>query len=123
MSGSALADVGGLGTMEIKAMTDAGYRRDFSAAVTVASATIGPIFPPSIPFIIYAAVTETSALELLIAGIFPALLLTLFLMAAVAVLAKVRRFPRYTESAFKTLEDICPDGAGLLPPVLLIGGW
>ena len=124
MSGSALADVGGLGTMEIKAMTDAGYRRDFSAAVTVASATIGPIFPPSIPFIIYAAVTETSALELLIAGIFPALILTLLLMAAVAVLAKVRHFPRYTESAslkrlWKTFVRTVP---ALLTPVLLIGG-
>jgi tripartite ATP-independent transporter DctM subunit len=49
ISGSAAADAAGLGTIEIKAMNDAGYPRDFSAAITIASSVIGPIIPPSIP--------------------------------------------------------------------------
>lgn len=123
-SGSSLADVGGLGTMEIKAMDDAGYKRDFSCAVTIASATIGPIFPPSIPLILFAAVTETSALNLLVGGIFPGILLALLLMATVAILAKLHHYPKDTQRpdlrkigrAF--LRALPP----ILTPVLLIGG-
>ena len=69
MSGAMLADVGGLGRIEVKAMTARGFRKDFSSAVTVASAIVGPIFPPSIPLIIYGSATNVSIVQLLIAGI------------------------------------------------------
>ena len=73
VSGAALADVGGIGKIEIKAMKDEGFPVPFAAALTGASAIVGPIFPPSIPIIIYASVTSISALQLLVAGIIPAL--------------------------------------------------
>jgi len=71
ISGAALADVGGLGNIEIDAMKKQGYSMEDSAAITAASATIGPIFPPSIPLIIYGAAAETSSMKLLMAGGFP----------------------------------------------------
>jgi tripartite ATP-independent transporter DctM subunit len=86
MSGSALADVGGLGRIEIDAMRKRGFDPSFAAAVTASSATIGPIFPPSIPLIVYGSITSVSIVQLLIAGIVPALLCVVLLMATVAVL-------------------------------------
>ena len=72
ISGAALADIGALGAIQIDQMKAQGYKEDFAAGLTVAAATIGPIFPPSIPIIIYASVTNVSAVKLLIAGIIPA---------------------------------------------------
>ena len=60
MSGTAIADAAGLGTIEIKAMTDHGYSKEFSVGVTAASATLGPIIPPSLPFVIYALFANVS---------------------------------------------------------------
>ncbi|HSC71036.1 MAG TPA: TRAP transporter large permease subunit, partial [Candidatus Methylomirabilis sp.] len=74
MSGSATADAAGLGTVEIKAMTDAGYDRDYSVAITGASALIGPIIPPSIPMVLYGILAEVSVGALFIGGIVPGLL-------------------------------------------------
>src|SRR4030042_998331 len=66
ISGSAIADVGALGNVQIEAMKEQGYSEEFAACITVTAATIGPLFPPSIPMIIYATVAETSAVTLLI---------------------------------------------------------
>ncbi|ETW11399.1 TRAP transporter large transmembrane protein [Roseivivax marinus] len=124
ISGAALADIGALGKIQIDQMTRQGYRPEFAAGLTVAAATIGPIFPPSIPIIIYASVANVSAVQLLLAGIVPALLLTLFLMIQVAIIARVRSLPRDTiaaaprDIARKTVISI----PALLAPVLLIGG-
>ena len=63
ISGAALADIGALGSIQIKQMKEQGYKEEFAAGVTVAAATIGPIFPPSIPIIIYASVTNISAVK------------------------------------------------------------
>lgn len=123
-SGSALADIGGLGVMEIDAMTKVGYRKDFAAAVTVASATIGPIFPPSIPLVVLSATVELSAVELLLAGILPGIVLAIVLMITVAVLAQIRDFPRSEKRA--TFGEIWISFIKALPallaPVILIGG-
>jgi TRAP-type C4-dicarboxylate transport system permease large subunit len=73
ISGSALADIAGLGAIEIRAMTERGYRLEFSAAITVASSTLGPIIPPSIMFIIYAVNANVSIGQLFVAGILPGL--------------------------------------------------
>ena len=124
VSGAALADVGGLGRIEIKAMRDRGFSLPFSAAVTGASAIVGPIFPPSIPIIIYASVTSVSALQMLVAGILPALLCVAMLMGTVALIAikgglpRAERWPRPRE----LLKALGPAAPALLAPVILIGG-
>jgi tripartite ATP-independent transporter DctM subunit len=94
MSGSALADIGGIGRIEIDAMKQKGYNRAFAAAVTSSSAIVGPIFPPSIPLIIYGTVTGVSVLQLLLGGILPGLLCVAGLMLMTAWLARKRNYPR-----------------------------
>jgi tripartite ATP-independent transporter DctM subunit len=124
VSGAALADIGALGKIQIDQMTGQGYRKNFAAGITIAAATIGPIFPPSIPIIIYASVTNVSAVQLLIAGIVPALIITFFLMAQVAVMARLYDLPRDTVSP--SLRAVAKKAVisfpALLAPVLLIGG-
>jgi len=122
-SGSALADIGGMGAIEIKAMKEAGYKNSFAAALTAASATTGPIFPPSIPFIIYAATAETSAVKLLLAGIVPGLLITAGLMAFTAFLARRRNYPTEAKSGGKALWNAFISALpALLTPVVLVCG-
>jgi len=94
ISGAALADIGGLGRVEIKAMNERGFDPPFSAAVTAASALVGPIFPPSIPLIVYGSVTSVSIIQLLLAGILPAIFCTLALMATAAIVAIRAGYPR-----------------------------
>jgi len=124
MSGAALADVGGLGQIEIKGMIDKGFRKEDAAAVTVASATAGPIFPPSIPLIIYGAVTGVSVVKLLLGGIVPALICTIMLMITVAVLARRRNWPRAERwpTCREIVRDLKPAFPALMAPVLLISG-
>ena len=84
MSGAAVADAGGLGNVEIKAMRDAGYDTDFSVGITAASSTIGPIIPPSLPLVIYGVMASVSIGELFAAGLIPGLLMAVALMVMVA---------------------------------------
>src|SRR6185312_7804756 len=88
MSGTAIADAAGLGTIEIKAMRDHGYSKEFSVGVTAASATLGPIIPPSLPFVIYGMVANASIGQLFLAGILPGLVMTIFMMAYVYYCAR-----------------------------------
>jgi len=125
ISGAALADVGGLGNIEIEAMTKQNYPKDASAAITAASAVIGPIFPPSIPLIIYGAAAETSSMRLLMAGVFPALVIAALLMTQVGIFARKRHYPRGIEGKFKKGEVVTIIRRGIpamLMPVILIGG-
>ncbi len=87
MSGTAIADAAGLGTVEIKAMKDNGYPTEFAVGVTAASATLGPIIPPSLPFVIYAMMANVSVGALFLAGILPGLLMALLMMITVAYYA------------------------------------
>jgi TRAP-type C4-dicarboxylate transport system permease large subunit len=87
MSGTAIADAAGLGTIEIKAMKDHGYATEFAVGVTAASATLGPIIPPSLPFVIYAMMANVSVGALFLAGILPGALMALLMMATVAYFA------------------------------------
>src|ERR1700694_2144888 len=87
MSGTAIADAAGLGTIEIKAMTDHGYSKEFSVGVTAASATVGPIIPPSLPFVIYGMMASVSIGALFLGGVIPGAVMTLFMMATVAYFA------------------------------------
>jgi TRAP-type C4-dicarboxylate transport system permease large subunit len=87
MSGTAIADAAGLGTIEIKAMKDHGYSSEFSVGVTAASATLGPIIPPSLPFVIYGMMANVSIGALFLAGILPGVLLAVLMMFTVAYYA------------------------------------
>ena len=88
MSGSSAADAAGLGAIEIKAMLKEGYDPGFSAAITAASSTIGPIFPPSIQMVLYGVMAQVSAGHLFAAGMAPGLLLGLGFMVTVALMAR-----------------------------------
>ena len=87
MSGTAIADAAGLGTIEIKAMKDHGYSSEFAVGVTAASATLGPIIPPSLPFVIYGMMANVSVGALFLAGILPGVLLAALMMLTVAYFA------------------------------------
>ena len=87
MSGTAIADAAGLGTIEIKAMKDHGYDTEFAVGVTAASATLGPIIPPSLPFVIYGMMANVSVGALFLAGILPGVLMALLMMLTVAYFA------------------------------------
>jgi tripartite ATP-independent transporter DctM subunit len=123
MSGSAVADAAGLGTIEIKAMTDEGYPVAFAAAVTAASATIGPIIPPSVPLLIYGVIADVSIGRLFAGGLIPGLLMAAALMVQIRFMAKKRGFgahraPSLPEFATKTRRAFL----SLMTPVILFGG-
>jgi C4-dicarboxylate transporter DctM subunit len=123
MSGSELADVAGLGTVEIKAMKDAGYDAAFSCAVTSASAVIGPIIPPSIPMIIYSMLSGESVGYLFLGGVIPGLILGGSLMALVAILSVRRNYPRGQWVSFHEFLTILRKSLLILmAPVILLGG-
>lgn len=93
MSGSAVADASGIGTIEIAAMKKDGYDDEFSCAITAATATVGPVFPPSINLVVFAMISGASVGSLLLAGIVPALMMTGSLMLYVAYISKKRNYP------------------------------
>ena len=88
MSGTAIADAAGLGSIEIKAMKEHGYSTEFAVGVTAASSTLGPIFPPSLPFVIYGMMANVSIGALFVAGILPGVFLTVLMMLTVAYFAR-----------------------------------
>lgn len=123
MSGSAHADAGGLGQLEIKAMRDEGYDDGFAGAITAASSVIGPLMPPSIPIVIYGVMSGASVGALFLAGVVPALLCAASLMVMVYFIAKKKGYPVYPRASFKVICHSFKDaGLALLTPVLIIGG-
>lgn len=123
MSGAAVADAGGLGTIEIEAMRKAGYDDDFSCAITAASATIGPIIPPSLPMIIYGAQSETSIGKLFIAGVIPGILMAIALGIMVEIKARKNNYPYQKWKGFKVLFKAFIEAFwALMAPVILLLG-
>ncbi|MDR2095836.1 MAG: TRAP transporter large permease [Treponema sp.] len=123
MSGTAVADAGGLGNIEIKAMQDAGYDDDFSCAITAASSVIGPIIPPSLPMVILAVAAEASIGRLFLGGIIPGLLMGITLMIMVSIYARKRNYPRTPRPTFKILWNAFKEAFwALMAPVLLFVG-
>ncbi len=123
MSGSAVADAGGLGAIEIKAMNDQGYPKEFSGAITVASSVIGPVIPPSIPMVLYGGLAEVSVGRLFMGGIIPGILVGLSLMALVYVISAKRNYPRDAKVGFReflrrAFRAFFPG----LTPVIILGG-
>ncbi len=92
MSGTAIADAGGLGTIEIKAMQDHGYPTEFAVGITAASATLGPIIPPSLPMVIYGVQANTSIGKLFAGGFIPGAVMAIFMMIMVGYYAHVRKY-------------------------------
>jgi tripartite ATP-independent transporter DctM subunit len=123
MSGSATADAVGLGSIEIPAMEKEGYDKDFSSAIVLGAATIGPIIPPSIIMVIYAVVAGVSVGALFVAGIIPGLIMGGGLMVGVYVISKKRKYPSYPRATFRQLLIATRDAFPvLLTPVIIIGG-
>jgi tripartite ATP-independent transporter DctM subunit len=123
MSGSAVADAGGVGTLEIKAMKDEGYDAETAAAITAASATIGPIIPPSLPMVIYGVSADVSIGGLFLAGVIPGLLMAAFLMIMVAEVAHRRNMPRHPFPGTRELWIAYKRAHwALMTPVILFGG-
>jgi tripartite ATP-independent transporter DctM subunit len=123
MSGSAVADAAGLGQLQIRSMTRRGFDPDFSAAITGASATIGPILPPSIPFVIYGTTASVSVGALFIGGALPGLVIGLLLMVGVYFIARRRNYPvekrpTVRELAWAFLRAL----PALATPLFIIGG-
>jgi tripartite ATP-independent transporter DctM subunit len=123
MSGSTSADAAGLGKVEIKAMNDQGYPIAYSAAVTAASSTIGPIIPPSIAAVFYGTLAQVSITQLLIGGILPGLVMAICLMVQITLTAKRRGFPKTKFAGIREIWKSFKIGfPGLLIPIILIGG-
>jgi tripartite ATP-independent transporter DctM subunit len=123
MSGSAVAAVGGLGEIELKAMKDNGYDAPFASAVIVASSVLGPVIPPSIPLIIYAAMSDNSVGKLFLGAIIPGLLLALSLMILIHALSRRRGYPRDQRARWPQLWRASRQAfLPLLMPVIMLGG-
>jgi len=123
MSGAAVADAAGLGLVEMEAMTKSGYDRRFSAAITAASSTIGPVVPPSIPFVIYGSITGVSVGKLFLAGCTPGVLMGIAMMVGVYVVSRRRNYPKEPMASFKELVSSSKEASlALGTPVIIIGG-
>jgi len=123
MSGSAVADAAGMGAVEIEAMKKEGYAPEVAGAVTAASATIGPIIPPSLPMIVYGVAAEASIGSLFVAGIIPGLLMTVALMVMVRHIAIRDNLPRHPFEGLRALWIAFRRAFwALMAPVVLFGG-
>ncbi len=122
-SGSAIADAAGLGVMEIEAMKKEGYETSFAAATTASSAVIGPIFPPSIPLVIYAVIAGASIGDLFLAGMVPGIFLAVALCIYIYFVARKRNYPKSKTYTFKEfLKNSFQAIPALLTPVVLFAG-
>ncbi|WP_439648272.1 TRAP transporter large permease [Acuticoccus kalidii] len=123
MSGAAVADAGGLGAIEIKAMRDAGYDPDFSIGITAASSTIGPLIPPSLPMVIYGVLASASIGQLFAAGVIPGLLMAVALMILVHFYARRRGYRRAAAFSMRVLWITFRRAfLSLITPAIIIGG-
>jgi tripartite ATP-independent transporter DctM subunit len=123
ISGSAVADLAALGRVEIGMMQGAGYPLGFAAAIKAASSTLGPIIPPSIPMLVYGGLTDTSVGRLFMAGFAPGFLMAVFLIIAVAIVAKRRGFPVNPWQGWSPLAKLVVKSIPVLVlPVIILGG-
>jgi tripartite ATP-independent transporter DctM subunit len=123
MSGTAIADAAGLGTIEIKAMKDHGYSTEFSVGVTAASSTLGPIIPPSLPFVIYGMMGNVSIGALFLGGVIPGFVMTAFMMGYVYYCARRYGMGRDQAFSWRTLGvTFLAALPALLTPAIIIGG-
>jgi tripartite ATP-independent transporter DctM subunit len=123
ISGSAVADAGGLGNIMIRAMREQGYRAEMAAALSAAASVIGPIIPPSIPFVIYGAMAEVSVGKLFAAGLLPGIAIGLAMMAFIAATAKREGYPRERRATLKEIwTSLRESFLALMTPAIIVGG-
>lgn len=123
MSGSALADAMGLGSIEVKAMTARGYEPRFAAAVSAASATIGPVIPPSIPLVLFGSMTGASVGALFLGGVVPGLMMGVAMMVVVAIVARRRNYPAEQRATWRDAARALTGGLlALVTPAIIMGG-
>lgn len=122
VSGAAVADCAGLGVVEIKAMSERGYKRAFAAAITAASSAVGPIIPPSIPLVIYAYIAGTSVGRMFLGGMLPGITIGLSLMVTNYILSYRHDFPRLERAALRKILRSALDGiVALIAPMIILG--
>ena len=122
MSGAAVADAGGLGAIEIKAMRERGYKPDFAAAITVASSVIGPLIPPSIGLVLYAFLAQQSIERMFLAGLIPGILVGLALMIYVRIRAQFQEFPTQRRATVREVAGTAKHGfLALVAPAIILG--
>ena len=123
MSGSAVADAGGLGKLEIKAMRDAGYPDTFAGSVTAASSMIGPLVPPSITMVLYGVVSGTSIGALFLGGIIPGVMCAAALMVMVYIIAVRRGYPTEARASARQIARgfVVSFPALMTPAVIVVG--
>ncbi len=122
VSGAAVADAAGLGTIEIKAMRERGYRPEFAAAVTVCSAVVGPLIPPSIGLVIYAFLAQQSVARMFLAGMVPGILVGIALMMFNRLLAVRENFPVEPKASRSEVASHAADGVlALVAPAIILG--
>jgi tripartite ATP-independent transporter DctM subunit len=123
MSGAAVADAAGIGMVEMEAMTKAGFDRRFSAAVTSASSTIGPIVPPSVPFVIFGSITGTSVGRLFLGGFIPGFIMGIAMMITVYIISDRRGYPRERRATLRELvHSAIGASSAMVTPMIIIGG-
>ncbi|WP_165354573.1 TRAP transporter large permease [Tropicimonas sp. IMCC6043] len=122
ISGSAVADTAGLGRIEIRAMTEAGYPKPFSAAVTAASSCIGPIIPPSILMVLYGTMTDVSIPALFLGGLVPGVLLGVMMMIYVYIAASRHVAPRPRASVREVARSAVQNVLPLMTPAVILAG-
>lgn len=125
MSGTAVADAAGLGSIEIKAMKERGYELGYSTGITAASSVIGPILPPSIALVVYGWLANVSIGGLFMAGLLPGILMALLLMGMTVVLGMTGRVVMPTPTAFDACGVVRTGKRAILPlmmPAIIVGG-
>ena len=122
VSGAAVADCAGLGAIEIKAMRERGYKAEFAAAVTVCSAVVGPLIPPSIGLVIYAFLAQQSVERMFLAGLIPGLIVGGSLMLFNRLLAIRHNFPTQARASLSEVKGTAVDGVlALIAPGIILG--
>lgn len=123
MSGSALADAAGTGSILIPAMRQGGYPAAFSAVVTSCASTIGPIIPPSIPFVVIGSMVGISIGRLFLGGAIPGTIMGIYLMVVAYIISKRRGYTSYTKSSLKEIIKAFREALlALLLPIIILGG-
>jgi C4-dicarboxylate transporter DctM subunit len=123
VSGAAIADAAAVGSVMVPSMIRAGYGRGFAAAINASAATVGPIIPPSVGFLIYASLANVSVGRLFVAGAIPGLIMGAYMMVVCYIVARRRDLPRGRKaSARMFLSTAWEAGWALLMPIIILGG-